>query len=294
MKLYKTRLGPVVEEGGNLTLLRGRDWDVLFAQDDLHAALRREQASRLSVALEGPLEAFGLEAPIRRQEVWGAGVTYLRSRTARMEESAAAGGGGFYDAIYHAERPELFFKAAAARVAGPGEPVHIRRDSRWSVPEPELALALSATGRINGYTAGNDMSARDLEGENPLYLPQAKTYDGCCALGPCVFVTNEPLPPGTAIRLSIRRGGLPVFEGETALSEMKRGLEELAGYLFRESSFPYGCFLLTGTGIVPPDDFALAPGDEIRIEIEPIGALANIARHASGSPPSAPGKRDAM
>jgi 2-dehydro-3-deoxy-D-arabinonate dehydratase len=214
-------------------------------------------------------------APIGRQEVWAAGVTYLRSRTARMEESKDAGGGTFYDKVYQAARPELFFKGTPHRVAAPGTPVRIRGDSQWNVPEPELTLALNREGRIFGYTVGNDMSSRDIEGENPLYLPQAKVYDRSTALGPCLLVTNEPLPPTTPIAIVIHRDGAVAFSGSTQLNQIKRTFTELAGYLFRDNSFPHGAYLMTGTGIVPPDAFTLRAGDEIRITIEPIGTLVN-------------------
>lgn len=214
-------------------------------------------------------------APVGTQEIWAAGVTYLRSRTARMEESKDAGGGTFYDKVYQAERPELFFKGTPHRVAGPGMAVRIRKDSRWNVPEPELTLAINREGRIFGYTVGNDMSSRDIEGENPLYLPQAKVYHRSAGLGPCLLVTGEPLSPDTAIGIGIRRGGETVFSGETHLSQIKRTFPELAEFLFREDSFPAGAYLMTGTGIVPPDDFTLRSGDEIRITIGPIGTLEN-------------------
>ena len=216
-------------------------------------------------------------APIDQQEVWAAGVTYYRSRAARMAEAEAAGGGGgsFYDKVYTAERPELFFKALAHRVAGPGEKVRIRKDSKWNVPEPELALVISPEGKITGYTIGNDMSSRDIEGENPLYLPQAKVYDRSCALGPAILETSEPLPAETAIRLEIRRANATAFEGSTTLAAMKRRPEELVEYLYRETSFPHGCILLTGTGVVPPDTFTLQSGDEIAITIDAIGTLRN-------------------
>lgn len=214
--------------------------------------------------------------PLQAQEIWAAGVTYFRSRTARMAEAAGAGGGDFYDRVYSAERPELFFKATPHRVVGPNAPVRIRRDSKWNVPEPELVLLISPGGKILGYTIGNDMSSRDLEGVNPLYLPQAKTYDRCCALGPAILVSREHPAPATGIHLTIRRGEEVVFHGSTRLSEMKRSLEELVAFLFRESSFPHGCFLFTGTGIVPPDSFTLAVGDRVEISIDGIGLLANI------------------
>jgi 2-dehydro-3-deoxy-D-arabinonate dehydratase len=192
-----------------------------------------------------------------------------------MEESKDAGGGDFYDRVYSAERPELFFKASASRVAGPGEPVRIRADARWSVPEPELALVIDPRGKIIGYTIGNDMSSRDIEGENPLYLPQAKVYDRSCALGPCVLVASDPPPPSTAIRLEIERAGKIEFSGATTLAQLKRKPTVLVDYLFRDNVFLTGAYLLTGTGVVPPDAFTLAPGDRIRITIDSIGTLEN-------------------
>ena len=192
-----------------------------------------------------------------------------------MEESKSAGGGDFYDRVYSATRPELFFKSSPHRVVGSGGKVAIRDDASWSVPEPELTLFVSPGGKIAGYTIGNDMSSRDIEGENPLYLPQAKVYDRSCALGPCLLIAEEPLPVSTEILLEIRRAGAVVFSGATTLKEMKRKPEELAQYLYRNNSFPKGSFLLTGTGVVPPDSFTLRVDDEIRINIPPIGTLIN-------------------
>lgn len=214
-----------------------------------------------------------LDPPLEAQEVWAAGVTYLRSREARMEESEREA--DIYDRVYRAERPELFFKATKHRVVGHGGKVRIRADSRWNVPEAELALAVNAEGRVFGYTIGNDMSSRSIEGDNPLYLPQAKIYDGSCALGPCLMLMEGALAQSTQILLRIARDGDEVFCGSTRLSQMKRTAEELVGYLFRDNTFPDGCYLLTGTGIVPENDFTLAPGDEIAITIEPIGTLGN-------------------
>jgi 2-dehydro-3-deoxy-D-arabinonate dehydratase len=214
-------------------------------------------------------------APIENQEVWAAGVTYYRSRSARMEESKSAGGGDFYDRVYSADRPELFFKATASRVAGPLSHVRIRSDAKWNVPEPELTLLINQRGEIIGYTVGNDMSSRDIEGENPLYLPQAKVYDRSCALGPCVLVSPDPLPVTTPIRLEILRKGAVAFYAETTLAELKRAPKTLVEYLYRDNNFPFGAFLMTGTGIVPPDTFTLASGDQIRITIDPIGTLEN-------------------
>jgi 2-dehydro-3-deoxy-D-arabinonate dehydratase len=213
-------------------------------------------------------------APIDRQEVWGAGVTYERSKVARERESEGAA--SFYDLVYTAERPELFFKATPSRVVGPGQPVRLRRDTKWCVPEPELALVLSPTLDLVGYTIGNDMSARDIEGENPLYLPQAKVYDSCCALGPCItLAASMPARESIGIRLEIERGAERIFEGQTSVARMARSFESLIDWLSRDNLFPDGVILLTGTGIIPPDDFSLARGDIVRIEIDGIGTLTN-------------------
>jgi 2-dehydro-3-deoxy-D-arabinonate dehydratase len=223
---------------------------------------------------------INLLAPIDRQEVWAAGVTYKRSQEARERESAGAA--RFYDLVYGAARPELFFKATPNRVAGPGDRVRVRRDSKWSVPEPELAVVLSPRLNIVGFTIGNDMSARDIEGDNPLYLPQAKVYDHSCALGPVITLANS-MPPSDQvnIRLRIERRGSPVFEGSTSLGQMARPLSDLVQWLGRDNTFPAGVVLLTGTGIVPPDDFALAAGDLVHIDITGIGRLTNYVEQAS-------------
>jgi len=213
-------------------------------------------------------------APIGRQEVWAAGVTYFRSRAARMEEAETAGGDIFYDKVYEAARPELFFKATSSRTRGTGDPVCIRSDSTWDVPEPELTLAISSAGKVFGYTIGNDMSSRSIEGDNPLYLPQAKVYTGSCSIGPCLVVGDPPVPE-TKIRLQIHRAGELAFDGSTEVSQIKRSFEELAEYLFHSNEFPYGAFLMTGTGVVPDSDFTLALGDEISITIDGIGTLRN-------------------
>jgi len=221
-----------------------------------------------------PLDSVSLLAPIDRQEVWAAGVTYRRSKVARMEESESAA--VFYDKVYEAKRPELFFKATPHRVVGPGQPVRIRADAKWNVPEPELALVLNSRMELVGFTIGNDMSSRDIEGENPLYLPQAKVYDGCCALGPVVTLAGSmPSPTEIGIRLAVRREGKAVFEGSTSTAQMARSFDDLIGYLKRDNSFPNGAILLTGTGIVPDDSFTLAAEDSIEITIEGIGTLRN-------------------
>ena len=268
MKLYRTPQGPVAEADGAYRRLENLTWDELFTAPEPLALLERTSGAPLANA------PHTLLPPVEGQEVWAAGVTYSRSKSARMEEAKEAGGGDFYDRVYVAERPELFFKATAARTSGPGADVRVRSDSRWTVPEPELTLAVSAAGRIIGYTIGNDMSARDIEGENPLYLPQAKMYDGACALGPCLLLQDK-MPKSTEIRLEIRREGATAFEDAITLESMKRTPEELVGFLFRDQRFPQGCLLMTGTGIVPPDDFTLHAGDLVRITIEPIGTLEN-------------------
>jgi 2-dehydro-3-deoxy-D-arabinonate dehydratase len=274
MRLFHSNAGAVVEHDGRHRALPDT-WDDLINRPDLRDYLHRQIESTATVE-----EPVALRPPIGSQEVWAAGVTYYRSRDARMEESQAAGGGGggsFYDRVYAARRPELFFKSAARRVVAPGMPVRIRRDSRWNVPEPELALVINPRAQIVGYTVGNDMSSRDIEGENPLYLPQAKVYDGSCALGPCVLVPDDgqPPPPETAIAMTIRRTGREAFAGRTTLAGLKRSPSELVEYLYRETSFPAGCVLFTGTGVVPPPDFSLEPGDVVSITIDRIGTLSN-------------------
>lgn len=273
MKLYRQSDGAAVETSEGWLRSTELSFDELFGKDD-PASWLRSRLSRFTKdarGVEGPLLP-----PLESQEVWAAGVTYTRSREARMEESEREA--DVYDRVYRAERPELFFKATPHRVVGHGDEVGIRRDSSWNVPEPELALAINHAGKIIGYTIGNDMSSRSIEGDNPLYLPQAKIYDRSCALGPCLYLSDEPIPPSTEIGIRILRGERLEFEGATRLSQMKRTPAELASYLYRESSFPNGCYLLTGTGVVPPGGFTLARGDEIRITIEPIGTLVNRVR----------------
>jgi 2-dehydro-3-deoxy-D-arabinonate dehydratase len=262
-----------VEEEEQHYLIAEHTWDGLLSRDDLPEFLAEfvGRAKPLAELREGELLA-----PIVEQEVWAAGVTYYRSRGARMEESKDAGGGNFYDRVYSAERPELFFKSTASRTVGTGGLVRIRGDAHWSVPEPELTLVVSPGGRIVGYTIGNDMSSRDIEGENPLYLPQAKVYSGSCALGPGILVTQGPLAHSTEIEIEILRNDRIEFEGSVELTELKRDPKTLVEYLLRDNSFPAGVFLMTGTGIVPPSSFTLASGDRIRITIEPIGVLENV------------------
>ncbi len=272
IRLYRTKSGPVTEVGGQAYRIADAGWDDLFNDPSLRSRL--DGAARSENRIDPP-SPYELLPPIGSQEVWAAGVTYVRSKAARMSEARDAGGGDFYDRVYDAVRPELFLKATPHRVSGPGQALRIRRDARWNVPEPELALAVNAGGDIFAYTIGNDMSARDIEGDNPLYLPQAKVYDQCCGLGPGLLVPAAPLPPETVIQLAIVRGGEIIFADQIALTELKRRPEDLVRYLFLDNTFPSGCFLLTGTGIVPPDTFTLVPGDRVRITIEPIGTLEN-------------------
>lgn len=276
MKIYRTGNGCILENDGHFYSAEPVSWDYLVTRDDLETHLRGLLNKLIRVDTDPRSDVNTLLPPIGNQEVWAAGVTYFRSRTARIDESKSSGGGDFYDRVYHAERPELFFKATPNRVVGHGGKVAIRQDARWSVPEPELTLLVSPSGKILGYTVGNDMSSRDIEGENPLYLPQAKVYNRSCALGPCILVSSQPLPPSTEIRMEISRNGQSEFSGSTTLASMKRDPDTLVQYLYRNNFFPSGCFLLTGTGIVPPDSFTLTAGDEVRIAIDGIGMLVNV------------------
>ncbi len=276
LMLYRTPEGPLLGHDDALWRLDS-DWDTLVNDDDLFRHLRarvRDAAPESSI----DLASVTLLAPLHRQELWAAGVTYRRSREARMEESAEAGGGNFYDRVYDADRPELFLKATPHRVVGPGQGLHLRSDSRWMVPEPELVLSVTRGGVILGCTIGNDLSCRDLEGENPLYLPQAKTFDRCAALGPGLRIAPDLPGPDTAIHLRIQRHGQTLFRGETRLGNMKRTPEELVEFLYRDNTHPAGSLLMTGTGIVPEDEVALTDGDQVEITIDGIGTLVNPVR----------------
>lgn len=274
MKIYKTNTGVFIESDGKLYASRHKDWDLFLNMDQFFDSVQAETigASELSLDL---INELTIQAPIQSQEIWAAGVTYTRSRDARKEESKDSGGGSFYDKVYDAVRPELFFKATPYRCVGPGGKVRIRKDSTWNVPEPELTLVINNKGKIIGYTIGNDMSSRSIEGENPLYLPQAKSYDGSAALGPCVYTIPAAISPETKISMQIQRNNKRMYSGETEISNMKRGHEELVEFLFRECSFPYGCLLMTGTCLVPPNDFTLQTDDLITIHIDGIGELIN-------------------
>ena len=272
MKLYKTRQGILVESESGTYLLENENWEDFVNDDNLFQKIE----DKIKGLAPSKTNIENILAPIgSNQELWACGVTYLKSKIGRQEESKDAGGGDFYARVYEAQRPEVFFKATSNRIVGPDQKVRIRKDSTWDVPEPELTLVVSSSGKIIGYTIGNDMSSRSIEGENPLYLPQAKTYDGCAAVGPCIYVTEQPLSSDTTITLEIKREGRTAFQGSIALSQMKRKPEELVSFVYRECSFPSGCLIMTGTGIVPESNFTLKSGDEILISIDGIGTLKN-------------------
>lgn len=276
MLLYRITNGAVLLIEDNAYLLN-EDWNKLINQSRLHQHLESLAKNQKPITNTQKQELIKNSLPpIGDQEVWASGVTYLRSRDARMEESKNSGAADVYQKVYEAERPELFFKSTSARVVGNGDEVFIRSDSAWNVPEPELTLFINSNGEIQGYTIGNDMSSRSIEGENPLYLPQAKVYEKSCSLGPCLFVPEKPISPNTIISITIRRNQQEVFNNSIQLNRMKRNLPELSAWLYKSLKFPVGCFLMTGTGIVPPNDFTLQALDEVSIEIEGIGKLMNI------------------
>lgn len=276
-RLFRTATDLYLEHNEEFRLTR-------FAIDDLFSAVDPTNFVAQQWADARPIGDDDLPTcwlpPMGDQEVWAAGVTYYRSRTARMEESEEAGGDRFYDLVYDAERPELFFKSTARRVRGHGQTVGIRSDSTWDVPEPELTLAINSAGTVFGATVGNDMSSRSIEGENPLYLPQAKVYTGSAAIGPCLLIGSLP-GPEDKITLRIMREGSEVFEGSTSVSQLKRSFDELAGFLYRDNDFPSGALLMTGTGVVPDHPFTLQPGDLVQISIDGIGTLENRVTMAS-------------
>lgn len=274
MKVYKTKSAIILESGSEWFSIP-QDWDSLVNRDDLHDYLTNLTQTAAPFPNGKNLIETELLPPIGSQEIWASGVTYYKSREARMDESKDAGGGDFYDRVYHAQRPELFMKALPHRTVGSGGKVRIRKDSKWNVPEPELTLMISSSGKIIGYTAGNDMSSRDIEGENPLYLPQAKCYDQSAAVGPCLYITETPLSPDTQITLEILRNSDSAFKDSIKINQIKRKFEELVSYLYMEMTFPKGCLLMTGTGIVPPNEFTLNKDDEVRITIDQVGTLVN-------------------
>lgn len=272
MKLYRTTNGFYAEYETKFYKIPTFIWDDLINRDDLHTYLKNTILTLLPVL---SIDESTIVAPVGTQEVWASGVTYYRSKIARMEESKDAGGGTFYDKVYDAERPELFFKSLAHKVVGHGGTVNIRPDSTWNVPEPEWTLYATSSGKIVAYTIGNDMSSRSIEGENPLYLPQAKVYDGSAALGPCLYIPIEPMSVTTTIHIEISRDNKPVFEGKTTLEQLKRNPDELIGWLYRSNTFASGAFLMTGTGLVPSSEFTLEIGDVVIISIDNIGQLKN-------------------
>ncbi|MDB5132510.1 MAG: 2-hydroxyhepta-2,4-diene,7-dioate isomerase [Mucilaginibacter sp.] len=280
MKLFNAPGGILLEHNDDQFAM-DEPWDILVNRDNLEGYLlsKIKSAKQIVPDKRKTLNDASFLPPIGQQEVWAAGVTYLKSRDARMEESESSGAASLYDKVYESERPELFFKAIASRVSGHKQPVYIRKDSAWNVPEPELTLFINSNGNIQGYTVGNDMSSRSIEGENALYLPQAKIYEKSAALGPCLYVTASPINPETAISMIIRRNGNKVYEDATAVSRLKRSFKELVTYLFAECDFPYGCFLMTGTCLVPSADFTLQPGDIVEITIAGIGTLINTIAH---------------
>lgn len=272
MKIYNTRHGIIIEHKNKFYRTPVADWDLFTNRSGLYNRVADElRLLKPDPSLISVLET-GLLSPIGRQEVWASGITYVRTRQARMEDSKLA---EIYASVYDAERPELFFKATAYRTVGPGDKVRIRKDSKWNVPEPELTLFICSEGTIEGYTIGNDVSSRDIEGENPLYLAQAKSYDASAAIGPCLYVPKDSIDPDAMIQLEILSNDENIFFGEISINRMKRKHTELVDYLMKETSFIYGVYLMTGTGIVPPNKFSLREGDEIRISIEGIGTLVN-------------------
>ncbi|MDH5398957.1 MAG: fumarylacetoacetate hydrolase family protein [Cyclobacteriaceae bacterium] len=270
MHLFNTSEGVILSVNNKFYSIAD-SWDTLARKENLSDYLM-EASQKAPVRASLPENMI---APIESQEIWAAGVTYYRSRTARMEESKVSGGATFYDKVYDADRPELFYKGSKRNCSPHNGLVNIRRDSTWSVPEPELTLFISPGGKIQGYTIGNDMSARDIEGENPLYLPQAKLYARSVSLGPSIWITDKPIPSATGITMRIFRDKKEVFHGKSGVAEIKRRFEDLIKYLFEEYDFPEGVFLLTGTGVVPPDEFTLQPDDVVNIEIDGIGKLVN-------------------
>ena len=277
MRVYRTTKGILIEKSTQYYCPRDQDWDTFINDDQLLSKL--ENIINELAPIDDPTPYLGsILIPAVHQEIWASGVTYYNSKLGREEEAKAAGGGDFYANVYVADRPELFFKSTAARAVAHQGYVRIREDSTWDVPEPEFTLCISSSGKIIGYTIGNDMSSRSIEGENPLYLPQAKTYDGCAGLGPCILITDEVLSPETKIHLKIDRDNATVFEDSIAINQIKRNFEDLVAYLFRECSFPNGVFLMTGTGIVPPNDFTLQSQDVITINVDTIGTLINTVK----------------
>ncbi len=275
MKLFKYRDEATVLVDDQYYVMEVSDWDTLLNRQNLRSHLREMVSSIKPLPSGTELEKARLDPPMGTQEIWAAGVTYLKSKTARMEEAKDAGGDYFYNKVYDADRPELFLKANAYRTVGHGGLVNIRKDSSWNVPEPELTLFINSEGSIQGYTIGNDMSSRSIEGENPLYLPQAKVYDRCASLGPCLYLPEHPIASDSIIQLLIHRQQKMLYKDSVGIDRMKRTHEELVKYLFLECSFPQGVFLMTGTSLIPPNEFTLQVDDVITITIDHIGTMIN-------------------
>ena len=275
MRIYNTSSGIIINHNNQYFLTEEKSWDRFVNRSNLFKMVSSELQHLKPDEDLKELTNSAVLTPIGSQEVWASGVTYFRSREARIEESKEAKGGDFYARVYDADRPELFFKSPPYRTVGSGENIRIRADSKWNVPEPELTLFICSEGTIEGYTIGNDVSSRDIEGENPLYLPQAKSYNGATALGPCLLVTDGPIDPDTNISIEISRDSDVLFKEKISINQMKRKHRELVSYLFRELDFPNGTYLMTGTGIIPSDDFTLHSGDIVKITISEIGSLIN-------------------
>ncbi|HEX9827355.1 MAG TPA: fumarylacetoacetate hydrolase family protein [Flavobacteriaceae bacterium] len=277
MKIYNTEKGILIQSG-NSNFLTIENWDHFINDDHLLHKIKQLISHLKPIDNTEDIIAAHLLVPMQSQELWASGVTYFNSKLARQEESKNAGGGSYYENVYHADRPELFFKANVNRTVPSGGKVNIRKDSTWNVPEPELTLVITSTGKIIGYTIGNDMSSRSIEGENPLYLPQAKTYDGCAGIGPCVYIIDRSLSTDTTIIMNVTRNGKIIFKDSIKIEQMKRKPEELVSYLYRECTFPFGSLLMTGTGIVPTTGFTLQSHDKIEITVDCIGTLINYVK----------------
>ena len=282
MHLYNTSKGILLDKKDAQYILH-HSWDNIINRENLYEYLLNINEEKIAKNVFEEFINTSLLIPVGTQEIWAAGVTYLRSRNARMDESAQSGASDFYQKVYEAERPELFFKALPHRVSAHNEKVFIRKDSLWNVPEPELTLFINSNGNIQAYTIGNDMSSRDIEGENPLYLPQAKMYERSAAIGPCLYIPQQPISADTFINILIERNNVQLFKESIQLNRMKRSLTELAKWLYKECEFKNGCYLMTGTGMVPPNDFTLMPGDVVTIKIENIGTLINVVAHNNQS-----------
>lgn len=273
MKLYKTKSGIVIERNGKFYHLGEQNWNSFLNDDHLHDKMEKLASSMKPSAYAEVLVERDLLAPIQDQEVWGSGITYISTMENRRDEGETSG--DFYAKLYHAERPELYLKATPGRTVGSKDFINIRKDSTWDFAEPELTAFATSSGKIVGYTVGNDVCSRSIEGENPIYLPQSKIYERCASIGPGILVTETPLPKDTIIHILISRSGKSVFDEKVGINKMKREPQDLINWLFKECAFPHGVFLLTGTGITPGKDFTLKSADKVEITIDHIGTLIN-------------------